>query len=108
MQYISSEIRKNWLIHANDNYRWYYLSKMISDDTIIFGNTDSKGALSRKIKTEIPFSEKRLTGQLTGLFHVAFFNTKSETEPRESVDVRIAAFRSWCFDDLYILEIQIP
>lgn len=41
-------VGENWLLHHNENQRWYYLSRMETDDLIVFRNTDSKGQRSCK------------------------------------------------------------
>ncbi|KAK1770187.1 hypothetical protein QBC33DRAFT_530329 [Phialemonium atrogriseum] len=66
---------ENWLLHYNEEQQWYYLSGMEEDDLIVFRNTDSEGQRSR-------------------CFHVAFNNPSATGPPRESVEVRVAAFRN--------------
>ncbi|KAJ3528155.1 hypothetical protein NM208_g10338 [Fusarium decemcellulare] len=66
---------ENWLLHHSDRHRWYYLGGMEEDDLVVLRNIDSGG--------KRPCS-----------FHVAFYNHKSSSDPRESVELRVVAFRT--------------
>ncbi|KAF5004780.1 hypothetical protein FDECE_8737 [Fusarium decemcellulare] len=66
---------ENWLLHHSDRHRWYYLGRMGEDDLIVLRSTDSAG--------KWPCS-----------FHVAFYNPMATDDPRESVELRVVAFRT--------------
>ncbi|KAK0624768.1 hypothetical protein B0T17DRAFT_607981 [Bombardia bombarda] len=65
---------ENWLLYYNESHQWYYMSGMEEDDLIVFRNTDSKGLRSR-------------------CFHAAFDNPHTSGDPRESIEMRVVAFR---------------
>ena len=43
-----ANVGENWLLHANENHRWFYMSGQEEDDLIVFRNIDSEGILPRK------------------------------------------------------------
>ncbi|KUJ17108.1 uncharacterized protein LY89DRAFT_646248 [Mollisia scopiformis] len=65
---------ENWLMQASPNHRWYYMSGQQPEDLIVFRNTDS-------------------FGERTRCFHMAIKNSLTVCEPRESIEVRVVAFR---------------
>lgn len=88
-------VGENDLLQKDSRHAWYYLSDQTVEDLIVFRNTDSKGMRPRKIDTNFkwPFpSLLVLTLGSLGGFHAAF-DTKINSSPRESIEVRVAAFR---------------
>ncbi|KAF7503085.1 hypothetical protein GJ744_004332 [Endocarpon pusillum] len=67
-------VGENWLLHANDSHRWYFMDWQEEADLIVFRNADSEGVRARA-------------------FHAAIRNPKSVCEPRHSIEVRVVAFR---------------
>ncbi|KAL6409840.1 hypothetical protein AUP68_06238 [Ilyonectria robusta] len=61
------------LLHYNEAHRWYYLKDQGVNDLIVFRNSDSQGKRAR-------------------CFHAAVFNPDAKGPPRQSVEVRVAAF----------------
>lgn len=49
----AASVGENWLLHANENHRWYYMSGQEEDDLIVFRNIDSEGLLPRKHYTSL-------------------------------------------------------
>ncbi|KAI0448369.1 hypothetical protein F5B21DRAFT_497736 [Xylaria acuta] len=66
---------ENWLMQASDVHQWHYLSGQEVEDVLIFRNTD-------------------LLGSRTRCFHLAVKNPLATCDPRESVEVRVVAFRN--------------
>ncbi|KAL2286331.1 hypothetical protein FJTKL_07106 [Diaporthe vaccinii] len=62
------------LLHHNANHKWYYIKDQTLEDLLVFRNTDSLGHRARG-------------------FHCAVFNPKASGPPRQSVEVRLVAFR---------------
>ncbi|KAK6507664.1 hypothetical protein TWF481_006086 [Arthrobotrys musiformis] len=67
-------VDENSLLHFNPSHRWYFIRNHSIDDLIVFRNADSHG--------------KRARG-----FHVSVMNPTSESPARQSVEVRLVAFR---------------
>lgn len=91
-------VGENWLLHHNNKQRWYYFSSMDIDDLIVFRNTDSKGKLSRTytpLHLLISCSVLLIVVvSVIGCFHAAVCHPAAEGLPRESVEVRLVAYRS--------------
>lgn len=51
-------VGENWLLHANKNHQWYYMSGQEEDNLIVFRNTDSEGVLSRKQRSPLIFATR--------------------------------------------------
>ncbi|KAI1740721.1 hypothetical protein F4680DRAFT_447578 [Xylaria scruposa] len=65
---------ENILLFKNPNHRWYYLSHQDVDDLIIFRNASSKG-------------------ERPAAFHAAFDTGIKTSRPRQSLELRVVAFR---------------
>ncbi|EME85067.1 uncharacterized protein MYCFIDRAFT_135396 [Pseudocercospora fijiensis CIRAD86] len=69
-----SGVVTNSLLHMNSAHRWYFMKSQGIDDLVVFRNADTTGKRAR-------------------CFHCSAFNPDATTLPRQSVEVRLVAFR---------------
>ncbi|KAK3372249.1 putative CmcJ-like methyltransferase [Podospora didyma] len=67
-------IEENSLLHYNSAHKWYYIKNQTSSDLMVFRNADSCGRRPRG-------------------FHCSIFNPDVSGPPRQSIEVRLVAFR---------------
>jgi hypothetical protein len=107
-------VGENRLLHHNDQHRWYYIEQQQPEDLAVFRNTDSTGLLpcaytmritspmllagpqfARATRNLPSFSPTNDDWKITDAFHCAFNNPSASSQgpPRQSCEVRFAAFR---------------
>lgn len=86
-------VGENWLLHGNQQHAWYYIADQEEDDLIVSETRIRKGdVLVRTLLVVTPLGYD-LTLSSAGASHAAFDSKLGDIQLRESLDLRIVAFR---------------